>query len=488
MDSSSVARFAAYLGPMARSLGIPGGRAGLHSHVVCVCRYHVDTEPHADEVAEGLCLLIDGFEPALCGRGVGRPLRLAVNGTRGTNRDWRDDHGEDAPACLLLNLAAFCIPMVRRDVHEDALVNIAGFALSSPGATVLQPLSCVTADLLAALWPSNQALFAHLSACVANGIAPTVLPIIRDATRRTGPQPSRHRSGMEMPARSRDFWWLHDEVPWGFPGTEEALAFVQSEWGRVQAWLAEGRAACSGVRSQFSCPPRRVSPLSLLPEMPDAQLSPLDRNCAVAALEALGPNEPDERRWSALHQAAQWGMEEDIRRLVGDGFPVNSLDEDCKTPLHQAAMWGRAGAVDALLGLGAAASADDECGLRPLHDASIEGHSEVLAPLAAEGGEPDVRDAHGRTPLHAAAWDLGEQTSDVIGTLLSLGCCINAQDKDGLTPLHHAVRSGSHVAELAEAGADLSVRSRSSLTPLGLARLLGRRWAAVVLQERGAVE
>jgi ankyrin repeat protein len=66
---------------------------------------------------------------------------------------------------------------------------------------------------------------------------------------------------------------------------------------------------------------------------------------------------------------------------------------------------------------------------------------------------------------------------------------LNIKDKNGDTPLHLAVRSGSLEAAraLIEAGADLSLANNEGDTPLQLALELGKKDAAKALQEAGAV-
>ena len=75
----------------------------------------------------------------------------------------------------------------------------------------------------------------------------------------------------------------------------------------------------------------------------------------------------------------------------------------------------------------------------------------------------------GITPLHEAA---GENThAGVVTALVEAGVDPNAQDRDGVAPLHLAAGHGSPavVTALVAAGADLNVRGLSGKTPLGVA-------------------
>jgi hypothetical protein len=81
-------------------------------------------------------------------------------------------------------------------------------------------------------------------------------------------------------------------------------------------------------------------------------------------------------------------------------------------------------------------------------------------------------------PLHYAAdgcpnspdWDAGRQVK-TLQCLLAAGANIHAQDKNGATPLHRAVRTrcADAVAYLLKAGADPTLKNKSGSTPFHLA-------------------
>jgi hypothetical protein len=65
----------------------------------------------------------------------------------------------------------------------------------------------------------------------------------------------------------------------------------------------------------------------------------------------------------------------------------------------------------------------------------------------------------------------------VIGLLAAAGADLNAQDKDGIAPIHRAVRTrcSAAVAALIAAGADVRKRSGRGSTPMQLAtKMTGR--------------
>ncbi|CAM9689933.1 unnamed protein product [Ectocarpus sp. 4 AP-2014] len=114
----------------------------------------------------------------------------------------------------------------------------------------------------------------------------------------------------------------------------------------------------------------------------------------------------------------------------------------------------------------AATLATDANGWSALHacctEDSTQHYSCALALLSAHD-DPNARSNTGKTPLHIAASASGSAKSDVIPMLVSHGTSLEAQDADGLRPIHFAARKSRHIALLAllTAGADpWSVTSR----------------------------
>jgi hypothetical protein len=100
----------------------------------------------------------------------------------------------------------------------------------------------------------------------------------------------------------------------------------------------------------------------------------------------------------------------------------------------------------------------------PLHLAAAGHRVRILRLLLNAGADPNTAQNHRHsTPLHYAAdgfiacpaWD-GKDQVDTIRVLLDHGADIHAQDKNGATPLHRAVRTrcAAAVKILLKAGAD----------------------------------
>jgi ankyrin repeat protein len=114
-----------------------------------------------------------------------------------------------------------------------------------------------------------------------------------------------------------------------------------------------------------------------------------------------------------------------------------------------------------------------------LHLAAAGYRVEIARLLLAAGADPNA-DANHRAsrPLHYAAdgyingpvWDAKRQVK-MIRLLIEAGAAIHAQDKNGATALHRAVRTrcAAAVQCLLEAGADPILRNKPGSTPLHLA-------------------
>ena len=114
-----------------------------------------------------------------------------------------------------------------------------------------------------------------------------------------------------------------------------------------------------------------------------------------------------------------------------------------------------------------------------LHLAAAGHRVELVRLLLDAGADPNSAANHRQSsPLHYAAdgavngpdWSAKRQVG-TIRCLLDAGSDINAQDKNGATPLHRAVRtrSAAAVKYLIERGGDMTMKNKPGSTPFHLA-------------------
>lgn len=114
-----------------------------------------------------------------------------------------------------------------------------------------------------------------------------------------------------------------------------------------------------------------------------------------------------------------------------------------------------------------------------LHLAAAGYRLEIVRLLVAAGANPNAASNHRRsTPVHYAAdgyingpaWDAKRQVS-TLRCLLEAGADLNAQDKNGATALHRAVRTrcAAAVQFLLKAGAEPTLKNKPGSTAFHLA-------------------
>jgi ankyrin repeat protein len=168
-------------------------------------------------------------------------------------------------------------------------------------------------------------------------------------------------------------------------------------------------------------------------------------------------------------QAASRGDIEAIKKLVGQGCPVNEADYDKRSPLHLAAAEGHLQVVEFLILYGADVRSRDRWGGDPLKDALRGGHAkvqQVLRKAGARGGTDDHSDHMdmGDRMCHSAAKGNLEQ----IQKLVAKGASVDACDYDKRSALHLSAAEGHYevVCFLLDHKADARCVDRWGGTPL----------------------
>ena len=152
-------------------------------------------------------------------------------------------------------------------------------------------------------------------------------------------------------------------------------------------------------------------------------------------------NAKDARGWTPLHYAADEGHKEVIALLISKGADVNIRNNKEWSPLLCAVAWGYKDVAELLIIKGADAN---DLGLALIEAVKWGTHMDIFELLIAKGTDVNTKDwASGKTPLHYAA-KIGQV--DVAKLLIAKGAYVNVMDRDGVTPLREA--SGNDMAEL----------------------------------------
>ena len=230
---------------------------------------------------------------------------------------------------------------------------------------------------------------------------------------------------------------------------------------------------------------------TVIPDVMPMRLAPLRAAvfiaaCAVVVLAAASMPLVN---GGLLRFAAERGSTRLARAALFLGSPVDRQGLTRTTPLYLAARAGHLPIVTLLLGRGADPGARcRDMEFTPLHVSAERGHLAIVRALLDAGVRPDVRNRWEQTPLWQVSWQNRSTDVAVAAILLDRGASIDAADKDGFTPVHHAVRHANLplLAYLAERGARLDIPSKRGTTPASAAVLNGCAECIRVLGQAGA--
>ncbi|WP_456373729.1 ankyrin repeat domain-containing protein [Thiolapillus sp.] len=202
----------------------------------------------------------------------------------------------------------------------------------------------------------------------------------------------------------------------------------------------------------------------------------------VLLLFLLAGCDTPEKPTVTLYLAMQRGDIEQIERHIVWGTDMNQLDRDGYAPLHVAVRNGRVAIVRLLLKKGVDVQRRDAQGHDALYHAVLGAHLRIADLLLKAGADLDA------TALLLAAVDQDVSEREVYRYLNKHGADMNLRDKDGDTPLLKAIHKGNHklAKHLVSFGADVTVTDKNGKTALAIAKSLGLRDIAQLLQRNGA--
>jgi len=152
----------------------------------------------------------------------------------------------------------------------------------------------------------------------------------------------------------------------------------------------------------------------------------------------------DQRGRSALLAATHRNRIEVARYLIQEGADVNAKDFIQDTPYLYAAAEGRIEILKATLAAGADLKDTNRYRGTGLIPAAHHGHVEAVKLLLATAIDKDHINNLGWTALLEAVilGDGGSAHTEIVRLLTEAGANINIADRDGMTPLAHARKSG----------------------------------------------
>ena len=212
---------------------------------------------------------------------------------------------------------------------------------------------------------------------------------------------------------------------------------------------------------------------------------------ALQAMAQTAPTREELSVYAGLHEAAWKGDAAEIEKLIAEGEKPNIQDGKSRTPLHVAAFFKKYDAARALLKHGANPNALEYDRYDILTIAAVANDTPMMQ-IALEGGAnaKNITSRYNGTALIAAA-HLGNVES--VRLLIAAKAPLNTVNNLGWTALMEAIVLGQGarkhidtVKALVEAGADVNIADKQSVTPLQHARQRGYTDMARILEDAGA--
>lgn len=127
--------------------------------------------------------------------------------------------------------------------------------------------------------------------------------------------------------------------------------------------------------------------------------------------------------------------------LLAYGADLNLCDNKGKTALHYACQNGFSDVASKLLDQGSDSSILDASGMTPVHLATIEGHNDCVKLLLNRNPQFKETQSNGEGLLSMAAKHGNPRLLEYLFHFPSLQNQSNLRDKNGKTPLHHAIEN-----------------------------------------------
>ena len=176
---------------------------------------------------------------------------------------------------------------------------------------------------------------------------------------------------------------------------------------------------------------------------------------------------PDDAARPPLHEAVLKKDNGAIQHLIAEkGADPNVQDQYGHRPLHYAARINNVQSIRILIDHGADPDLTDRFGHPPLIHALRKRHKAAIRALLDNGANPGFQHTQsGLSFLHYAVSN--NDHGNALLLIIKKGADPDLQDKDGNTPLHHALKNkyGKTPKMLMEKGAKLDIPDHEGITP-----------------------
>ncbi|KAI2734442.1 hypothetical protein DTO013E5_9989 [Penicillium roqueforti] len=195
-------------------------------------------------------------------------------------------------------------------------------------------------------------------------------------------------------------------------------------------------------------------------------------------------------KFSALHSAAWFGLDECILDLLTDKSVIDDIDDDGQTALHWATRNEQISTVELLLQHGSSLNLVDKEGKGAIHHAINKGEARLLRVIGDNGANLELADNRGQTPLLNAVETMAVEATQI---LLEMGAEVGALNLMKQNVLHLAALGGRddalQVITLLFSHHDYpgpGVSDLDNMTPLHYAVAKGHQKLAKLLLQNGA--
>ncbi|MGI4847220.1 MAG: ankyrin repeat domain-containing protein [Janthinobacterium lividum] len=190
-----------------------------------------------------------------------------------------------------------------------------------------------------------------------------------------------------------------------------------------------------------------------------------------------------------------------LKRISDNGLPIGELKHAMfftqASELHMRASHFYLAETKTMIALGADVNQKTDNGLTPLHfcfqevaptDEAKANRAKVVETLLEAGADPAIRDEISGAPVLNNLSRFGD--AKTVGLALEHGADVNAQDRNGVAPIHAAIVGGNMETfkALLDAGAKLDVETLSGNTPLMVAQKLKKPEFASVIENLEATK